>query len=145
MLVGYLHADDEHGVFDSEGFYRTGDLAHWMDDDFLVIDGRSKDIIIRNGENISPKELEDLLIDNADIAEIAIVGLPHEKTGEQACAVIVPTPGAMPSVLSISNVLAQHGVAKFKYPERVELWPELPKNDAGKVLKHRIRDRLVRA
>ncbi len=145
MLVGYLHAEDEHGVFDSDGFYRTGDLAHWMDDEFLVIDGRSKDIIIRNGENISPKELEDLLIAHAEIAEIAIVGLPHEKTGEQACAVIVPTLGAMPSVASISNTLAQHGVAKFKYPERVELWAELPKNDAGKVLKHRIRDRLVRS
>ena len=143
MLVGYLHADDEHGVFDSEGFYRTGDLAHWMDDDFLVIDGRSKDIIIRNGENISPKELEDLLVASADIAEIAIVGLPHDKTGEQACAVIVPTPGSIPSVMSISDTLAQHGVAKFKYPERVELWPNLPKNDAGKVLKHRIRDRLL--
>jgi non-ribosomal peptide synthetase component E (peptide arylation enzyme) len=142
-LVGYLHADDEHGVFDSEGFYRTGDLAHWMDDDFLVIDGRSKDIIIRNGENISPKELEDLLVASADIAEIAIVGLPHDKTGEQACAVIVPTPGSIPSVMSISDTLAQHGVAKFKYPERVELWPNLPKNDAGKVLKHRIRDRLL--
>jgi len=145
MLVGYLHAEDEGDVFDAEGFYRTGDLARWMDDFYLVIDGRSKDIIIRNGENISPKELEDLLVASADISEIAIVGLPHEKTGEQACAVVVAASGASPSVASLAATLAQHGVAKFKYPERVVLWHELPKNDAGKVLKHRIKARLLQA
>jgi len=143
MLVGYLHADDEASVFDADGFYRTGDLGRWMDDLYLVIDGRSKDIIIRNGENISPKELEDLLVASVDISEIAIVGLPNEKTGEQACAVVVAVPGARPSVASIAATLTQHGVAKFKYPERIVLWDELPKNDAGKVLKHRIKERLL--
>lgn len=145
MLVGYLHANDEESVFDADGYYRTGDLGRWMDEFYLVIDGRSKDIIIRNGENISPKELEDLLVASADISEIAIVGLPNEKTGEQACAVIVAVPGARPSVASIAATLTQHGVAKFKYPERVVLWQELPKNDAGKVLKHLIKERLSQA
>lgn len=145
MFVGYLHADDEGSVFDADGFYCTGDLGRWMDDLYLVIDGRSKDIIIRNGENISPKELEDLLVASADISEIAIVGLPHEKTGEQACAVVVAAPGERPSVASLAATLAQHGVAKFKYPEHVVLWDELPKNDAGKVLKHRIKERLLQA
>ena len=66
--------------------------ARWVDDDYLVVTGRAKDIIIRNGENISPKEIEDILIGHPDIAEIAIVGLPDARTGERACAVIVPRP-----------------------------------------------------
>ena len=73
----------------TEGYFRTGDLARWVDDGYLVVTGRAKDIIIRNGENISPKEVEDLLIGHPAIAEIAVVGLPDERTGERACAVIV--------------------------------------------------------
>ena len=61
MLVGYLHPDDEVGSFDADGYFRTGDLARWIDDDYLVVTGRAKDIIIRNGENIAPKEIEDIL------------------------------------------------------------------------------------
>ena len=77
-------------AFDAEGYFRTGDLGRWVDDKYLVVTGRAKDIIIRNGENISPKEVEDLLIGHPQIAEIAIVGLPDPRTGERACAVIVP-------------------------------------------------------
>ena len=62
MLAGYLHPEDETAAFDDEGFFRTGDLARWVDGDYLVVTGRAKDIIIRNGENISPKEIEDILI-----------------------------------------------------------------------------------
>ena len=89
MLVGYLHPEDETGSFDDEGFFRTGDLGRWVDDEYLVVTGRAKDIIIRNGENISPKEIEDILVGHAGIAEIAVVGVPDERTGERACAVIV--------------------------------------------------------
>ena len=71
MLVGYLHPEDEHESFDAEGYFRTGDLARWVDDDYLVVTGRAKDIIIRNGENISSKEVEDLLIGHPGIAEVA--------------------------------------------------------------------------
>ncbi len=61
MLVGYQHREDEAESFDAEGYFRTGDLARWVDDEYLVVTGRAKDIIIRNGENISPKEVEDIL------------------------------------------------------------------------------------
>ena len=61
MLVGYLHPEDETASFDDEGYFRTGDLGRWVDDGYLVVTGRAKDIIIRNGENISPKEVEDIL------------------------------------------------------------------------------------
>lgn len=143
MLVGYVHAADEASVFDDEGYYRTGDLGRWVDGDHLVIAGRLKDIIIRNGENIAPKEVEDLLVQHPDIDEIAIVGLPDPRTGERACAVIVPAGNASPSVADLADYLVGLGVAKFKIPEQVALWEALPKNDAGKVLKHRIRDALL--
>ena len=82
--------------FDADGYFRTGDLGAWVDDDYLVVTGRAKDIIIRNGENISPKEVEDILVGHPGIAEIAIVGLPDARTGERACAVIVPAGVAGP-------------------------------------------------
>jgi acyl-CoA synthetase (AMP-forming)/AMP-acid ligase II len=143
MLVGYLHADDETGSFDDEGFFRTGDLGRWVDDEYLVVTGRAKDIIIRNGENISPKEVEDILIGRAGIAEIAVVGVPDGRTGERACAVIVASDDSAPDLADLRELLVREGVAKFKVPEQVEIWDSLPKNDAGKVLKHQIRARLT--
>jgi acyl-CoA synthetase (AMP-forming)/AMP-acid ligase II len=143
MLVGYLHSDDERESFDGDGYFRTGDLGRWVDDEYLVVTGRAKDIIIRNGENISPKEIEDILVGHAGIAEIAVVGIPDERTGERACAVLVVAHQPAPDVEKLRDVLQAHGVAKFKIPEQVVVWDALPKNDAGKVLKHQIRATLT--
>jgi acyl-CoA synthetase (AMP-forming)/AMP-acid ligase II len=143
MLLGYLHPEDTAAAFDADGFFRTGDLGQWVDGDYLVVTGRAKDLIIRNGEIISPKEVEDILVGELGIAEIAIVGLPDARTGERACAVIVPASGPGPDVAALGRLLAERGMAKFKTPERVEIWPALPKNDAGKVLKHQIRTTLL--
>jgi acyl-CoA synthetase (AMP-forming)/AMP-acid ligase II len=146
MLLGYRHPEDDAESFDSAGFFRTGDLGRWVsagfDDQYLVVTGRAKDVIIRNGENISAKEVEDLLADHPGIAEIAVVGLPDDRTGERACAVIVPIrePGkSTPDVANLLALLQSKGVAKFKAPEQVVIWDALPKNDAGKILKHQIR------
>ena len=144
MLVGYLHPEDETGSFDDGGFFRTGDLGRWEDDEYLVVTGRAKDIIIRNGENISPKEIEDILAGHDGIAEIAVVGIPDERTGERACAVIVTADQPAPALTDLRELLMRQGVAKFKIPEQVEIWDALPKNDAGKVLKHRIRAMLTK-
>ncbi|MCA2266580.1 AMP-binding protein [Mycobacterium marseillense] len=149
MLVGYRHPEDDS--FDAAGFFRTGDLGRWVsaglsagiEDRYLVVTGRAKDVIIRSGENISAKEVEDLLADHPGIAEIAVVGLPDECTGERACAVIVPAGDESPDVASLLTALVSKGVAKFKAPEQVVIWDALPKNDAGKVLKHRIRAALT--
>ncbi|WP_244324459.1 AMP-binding protein [Mycobacterium timonense] len=145
MLVGYRHPEDDS--FDAAGFFRTGDLGRWVSaglhDRYLVVTGRAKDVIIRSGENISAKEVEDLLADHPGIAEIAVVGLPDERTGERACAVIVPAGAESPDVATLLAALVSKGVAKFKAPEQVVIWDALPKNDAGKVLKHRIRAALT--
>jgi cyclohexanecarboxylate-CoA ligase len=149
MLAGYQHPEDEDESFDDEGYFRTGDLARWVDGDYLVITGRAKDIIVRNGENISPKEVEDILSNHPGIAEIAIVGLPDDRTGERACAVLVPTARAAPGhgldIAGLRAFLEASGVARFKVPEQVVIWDDLPKNDAGKVLKHQIRVTLMKA
>ena len=144
MLLGYRHAEDDTESFDAAGFFRTGDIGRWVDDKYLVVTGRAKDVIIRSGENISAKEVEDLLADHPAIAEIAVVGLPDERTGERACAVIVPTGAESPDVAGLLALLVSKGVAKFKAPERVVITDALPKNDAGKILKHQIRASLIR-
>jgi acyl-CoA synthetase (AMP-forming)/AMP-acid ligase II len=143
MLVGYVHVGDEAGVFDAGGFYRTGDLGHLVDGEFLVISGRAKDIIIRKGENISPKEVEDVLREHPEIVEVAIIGLPDPATGERACAVVVARHSARPGLESITGFLKAQGIAAFKRPEKVVLWDALPKNATGKVLKHQIRATLL--
>jgi acyl-CoA synthetase (AMP-forming)/AMP-acid ligase II len=143
MLLGYLRSEDEEGRFDEAGYFITGDLARLVDGEYLVITGRAKDIIIRNGENIAPKEVEDILILHPAIADISIVGLPDARTGEMACAVIVPEPGQRPDVNDLRDFLNARNVAKFKIPERVELRDSLPRNAAGKVLKNVLRDLLL--
>lgn len=143
MLVGYVHREDEENAFDAAGFYRTGDQGALTDAGYLVVTGRIKDLIIRNGENIAPKEIEDLLLGHPDIKDIAIVGIPDPRTGEKACAVIVPSGDRQPQGADLAAFLSAQGVAKFKYPERIEIREALPKNDAGKVLKHVLRDQLI--
>lgn len=142
MLIGYLHPEDEAGAFDEEGYFCTGDLGRWIGGDHLVITGRAKDIIIRNGENISAKEVEDLLAGHPDILDVAVVGVPDAKTGERACAVIVPKLGAEPSLEDLRDFLDAQRLARFKYPEKVVLVDTLPRNDAGKVLKEQLRTAL---
>ena len=87
--------------FDEDGYFRTGDLGRWIDDEYLVVTGRAKDIIIRNGENISPKEVEDILVGHPGIAEVAVVGVPDERTGERACAVIVAPASDAPDLADL--------------------------------------------
>lgn len=144
MLVGYHHPEDDAESFDADGYFRTGDLARWVDAEYLVVTGRAKDIIIRNGENIAPKEVEDILTGHPGIAEIAIVGLPDARTGERACAVVVPATTPGPDVESLRSFLHESGVATFKAPEQVVLWDVLPKNEAGKILKHQIKAALMK-
>src|SRR5690606_35875185 len=108
---------------------RTGDLGRRVDGDHLLVSGRLKEIIIRNGENIAPREIEDLLADHPAIAEVAVIGLPDERTGERACAVVVPRGAARPDVADLAAWLTAKGVARFKLPEQVEIREALPKND----------------
>ena len=141
VLPGYLDPKLDADAFDAEGFFRTGDLGRLDAEGFLSVTGRLKDIIIRNGENISAKEVEDVLYAHPGIAEAAVIGLPDPVTGERCCAVAVARPGAALDLASLARWCAGQGLARQKLPERLEWLPALPRNASGKVLKHELRRR----
>ena len=101
-----------------------------------------KDIIIRNMENISAKEVEDLLFTHPPVADAAVIGLPDDRTGERVCAVVVLADGAdAPAVADLVAFTVADGLAKQKTPEQLEVVDVLPRNPTGKVLKFELRDR----
>jgi acyl-CoA synthetase (AMP-forming)/AMP-acid ligase II len=139
LFVGYLDQSDNKDAFNEEGFFRMGDLGRRVHGDYLVVSGRKKDIIIRSGENISPKEVEDLLHTHPAVAEVAIVAMPNRTTGERACAFIIPRPGRTIDLAEIRRFLDDLGLARQKFPEHVVLVEELPRVASGKVRKDELR------
>ncbi|MEZ5167545.1 MAG: fatty acid--CoA ligase family protein [Acidimicrobiales bacterium] len=116
VMLGYVDASLDAEAFDANGYYRTGDLGVIDADGYVVITGRLKDIIIRNGENISAKEVEDLLFAHPDVADVAVIGVPDARTGERVCAVVVPAGEAVPTVDSIGAYLREAGPAPRHFP-----------------------------
>ncbi len=110
----------------------------------IRISGRTKDIIIRGGENIPVVEIENILLTHPAIKEVALVPLPHERLGETACACVVPTRGAgAPTVSELGEFLGQRGVAKQFFPEAVRPCVELPRTPSGKIQKFVLRDQVL--
>ncbi|WP_327306138.1 AMP-binding protein [Streptomyces sp. NBC_01298] len=140
---GYLGREENAGVFDADGYLVTGDLGHLTKDGYLVLTGRSKDVIIRKGENISAKEIEDLLHQLPAVADVAVIGLPDPERGERVCAVVEQPAGAAPLTLAeVTSHLRTEGLSPHKLPEQLELVEALPRNDAlRKVLKYKLRER----
>jgi acyl-CoA synthetase (AMP-forming)/AMP-acid ligase II len=139
---GHVDARLDADVFDADGWFRTGDLGVIRPDGHVVITGRLKDVIIRKGETISAKELEDVLFTHPAIADVAVVGLPDAAAGERACAVLVVAEGATaPTPGDLFQFLTDEGLSTRKVPEQLEVVDRLPRNASGKVLKHELRDR----
>lgn len=141
-LVGYSNFADNEAAFDADGYFRTGDLARLTPEGCLVITGRVKDLIIRGGENISPKEIEDVLYRHPAVKEAAVVAMPHARLGETACAFVTLKPGAAFDFAEMETTLRASGLARQKFPERLEIVEELPYTAAGKVRKNVLRDRI---
>jgi acyl-CoA synthetase (AMP-forming)/AMP-acid ligase II len=139
LCVGYLNWDD-NAAFDAEGFFHTGDLGRLTPEGHLEITGRAKDIIIRGGENISPKEIEDALSELPQVREIAVVAMPHARLGETCCAVAVLAEGASLDLDDIRARLAERGLAKQKWPERLVVVEAMPHTAAGKIIKSQLRE-----
>jgi acyl-CoA synthetase (AMP-forming)/AMP-acid ligase II len=137
LFLGYVDPADDVGAFDADGFFRTGDLgACDPATGVLRIVGRLKDIVIRKGENISAKEVEDVLHLHPGVADVAVVALPDAERGELCCAVVVPDPaGGRLSLAALAEHCRVHGLARQKAPERLELVDALPRNPTGKVQK----------
>lgn len=139
QFVGYIDATDNRDAFDQEGYFHMGDLGERVAGEFLVVTGRKKDIIIRSGENISPKEVEDILFTHPAVAEIAIVAMPSASTGEKGCAFVIPTPGSSVDLPLLTAFLRTTGLARQKYPEHLVLMEDLPRVASGKVRKDQLR------
>lgn len=139
MFLGYARNEDNDDAFDDDGYFKMGDLGRLVGEDYITVTGRKKDLIIRAGENISPKEIEDILFNHPDIADISIVAMPDKRTGEAACAFVIPAPGRSIDLAEISRYLIEYGVAKQKIPERLEIVSEFPRTSVGKVQKHILR------
>jgi len=141
MCLGYVDASLDAAAFDGRGRLRTGDLGVIEPSGHVRITGRAKDVIIRNAENLSALEMETVLEQHPDVAEVAVVGVPDERTGERACAVIVAVPGR--TAPGLEDVVAHFrvlGVPSQKIPEQVAVVDALPRNSLGKILKRELRD-----
>ncbi|MEU7425859.1 AMP-binding protein [Streptomyces sp. NPDC040750] len=143
VCQGYLDPAQSAAAFDADGFLRTGDLGRLTDSGHLVLTGRLKDVIIRKGENISAREIEDLLAAHPAVGDAAVIGLPDPERGELVCAVVEQPPGAPELTLAgIVSHLRSAGLSVHKLPERLEVVEALPRNDTlRKVLKYRLRER----
>ena len=141
LFQGYVDPELDGEAFDAEGWFRTGDLGHLDEDGYVVVTGRLKDVIVRKGENVSAKEIEDLLFDHPAIADVAVIGLPDPERGERVCAVVVARAGAVaPDLGAVTAYLHERGVMVQKHPEQVEIMVELPRNAGGKVQKAQLRE-----
>ena len=140
MMLGYLEPEHHHEAFDEEGYFHTGDLGFRTDDNALIITGRKKDIIIRGGENISAKQIEDILHTHVAIAEAAVVSMPHKRLGETTCAYIIPVQGKEISFEAIVGHCKTAGLARQKHPERVEIIDSFPRTASGKIKKDKLRE-----
>ncbi|MEU3333627.1 AMP-binding protein [Streptomyces sp. NPDC006668] len=143
VCQGYLDPAQTAEAFDEDGFLRTGDLGFVKDSGHLVLTGRLKDVIIRKGENISAKEIEDLLAAHPAVGDVAVIGLPDAERGERVCAVVEQAPGAEELTLAaMTSYLRAEGLSVHKLPEQLEVVDALPRNETlRKVLKYKLRER----
>jgi long-chain acyl-CoA synthetase len=138
LMTGYWGAGDEQPVT-ADRWLRTGDIGRLDGDGYLYVTDRSKDIVIRGGENVAASNVEACLAELSAVAEVAVVGLPHPTLGEEVAAVVVPKPGA---ILTVDELAAHAGarLAYFEVPTRWRVTSELlPKNPTGKILKGAVR------
>ncbi|NEB04933.1 AMP-binding protein [Streptomyces sp. SID13726] len=143
VCQGYLDPAQTAEAFDELGYLRTGDLGRLTATGHLVLTGRLKDVIIRKGENISAKEIEDLLAAHPDVGDVAVIGLPDAERGERVCAVVEQPEGAGELTLdAVAGYLRAEGLSPHKLPEQLEVVDALPRNETlRKVLKYKLRER----
>jgi acyl-CoA synthetase (AMP-forming)/AMP-acid ligase II len=141
VFRGYTDPELTKAAFDDQGYFRTGDLGKIREDGHLCVTGRLKDVIVRKGENISAKEVEDILYTHPKVEDVAVVGLPDKERGERVCAVVQMAAGAEP--LTFEEMVAyckQAGLMTQKIPEQLELRNEMPRAATGKIVKTKLRE-----
>jgi long-chain acyl-CoA synthetase len=139
VMVGYLKNPEATAETIRDGWLYTGDIGYMDEDGYFYIADRSKDMIIRGGENIYPREIEEVLYGFEGVLECAVIGVPHEVRGEEVLAVVAPKPGMTLDL----DALAEHTaarLAKYKLPRSYEVRDELPKTSTGKINKVPLRE-----
>jgi fatty-acyl-CoA synthase len=140
VMAGYWNNPSAtSAVIDHEGWFHSGDVGYMDEDGFVYIVDRSKDMVISGGENVYPAEVEAVLYDHPSVAEVAIIGTAHERWGEAVTAIVV-TKSGHDLTLEQLREFARSRLAGFKLPIRMELVPELPRTQSGKVLKYQLRE-----
>ena len=141
VMRGYYNRPDETAAaLTDDGWLRTGDGGYVDEEGYLFLTDRIKDMIVSGGENVYPIEVEEALAHHPDVAEVAVIGVPHERWGETVKALVVPRAGAEPSPDELI-AFARDRLAGYKLPRSIELVDELPRTPSGKVLKRELRER----
>jgi cyclohexanecarboxylate-CoA ligase len=139
-FLGYADATLDADAFDQDGWLRTGDLGLVDTNGNVRVTGRIKDAIIRNAENVSALEVENVLVTHPAVADVAVIGVPDPHAGERVCAVVVPTSADSVSLESLVQHCRSRGLSRYKYPERLVIVDTLPRNQFGKVIKKDLRE-----
>jgi acyl-CoA synthetase (AMP-forming)/AMP-acid ligase II len=143
LFRGYLDPVLNEAAFDEQGRFRTGDLGVLRPDGHITLTGRTKDVIIRKGENVSAKEVEDIVYAHPKVGDVAVIGLPDRERGERVCAVVETAPGQEP--ITLDELVAwcrDAGLMIQKVPEQLVVMDVLPRNATLKILKYQLRDEL---
>jgi cyclohexanecarboxylate-CoA ligase len=141
LFAGYLKRPELNST-DTDGWFDTGDLAYLDEEGYIRIDGRTKDLIIRGGENIPVVEIENVLYQHQAVGAVAIVGYPDERLGERACVFVVAKPGFEFGFDEMRAYLTEQQVARQYHPERIEIIDEMPRTPSGKIQKFKLRSLL---
>jgi len=139
LFLGYLDAALDQAAFTPEGFYRSGDIGVMDDDGYVTIVDRKKDIVVRGGENISSREVEELLLHHPAVLEAAVIGWPDERLGERVGAFVQLRSGQALSIEEVRTLFRELGVARQKTPEHLVVVKDFPRTAAGKVIKPELR------
>jgi fatty-acyl-CoA synthase len=144
VMLGYWNEPAKTAeAIDAAGWMHTGDLATMDDQGYLNIVGRIKDMVIRGGENVYPREIEEFLYSHPDIADVQVIGVPDERYGEELCAWVVPRPGATLADEEVRD-FCRGRLAHFKVPRHVLLTDAFPMTVTGKVQKFKMREETIR-
>jgi acyl-CoA synthetase (AMP-forming)/AMP-acid ligase II len=142
---GYTDPAETAAGFTADGWFRTGDVGRLHSSGHIEVVGRIKEMIIRKGENIAPREIEELLARHPGVAEVAVIGLPDAERGERVCAVVVPKPGRpVPDLEGLVDWLIGAGLMGQKLPEQLEIVDALPRTGLAKVAKIKLRERFAK-
>jgi long-chain acyl-CoA synthetase len=136
-MKGYYKKPEATEKAMKDGWFHTGDIARVDEDGFIFIVDRVKDLIIRGGYNVYPREIEEVLYEHPGVAEAAVIGVPHEELGEEVRAVLVLKDGESATEGEIISFMKER-VAAYKYPRSVVFMDDLPKTATGKILKREL-------